>query len=381
MEKTKKITIQDVARFANVSAGTIDRVIHNRGRVSLEKKKKVEEAIRKLNFNPNILARTLALGNRFNICVLIPAPETSGHYWSIPPEGIDQAIAMYTDYGFSVKYYLYNLFSETTFVNQTEEIFNSEPDGVVLAPLFLRESTIFVRKLREKGIPYIFIDADIPGQESLSYIGPDVKRSGYIAGKLLNSVIKKDGDLLVVNMVKGFRNASALRRMETGFKKYFNDNRPYDNIKIHTLTINSTHKQIVHKELAGFYGEHSNIKGVFVTNSKAFLVSGYHLANKMDIRLAGFDLVEENIIHLKNGGIDYIISQSPIQQGARAIQSLFEFFIIKNIPPATQYVPLDIIIRENLDFYLKFYQKSKVLQNNKFKSASEDSPVITDKRL
>lgn len=381
MEKAKKITILDVARFANVSAGTIDRVIHNRGKVSPEKKKKVEEAIRKLNFNPNILARTLALGNRFNICILIPAPETSGHYWSIPREGIDQAIALYSDYGFSVRYYLYNLFSENTFLKQTEEILNFEPDGVVLAPLFLKESTIFVRKLREKGIPYIFIDADIPGQQSLSYIGPDVQRSAYIAGKLLDSVIKHDGDLLIVNMVKGFRNASALRRMETGFKKYFKDNRPDGNIQIYTLTINSTQKNAVHMELSKFYSEHSNIKGVFVTNSKAFLVSGFHLAHNMDIRLTGFDLIEDNITHLKSGGIDYIISQSPVQQGARAIQSLFEFFIFKNIPPATQNVPLDIIIRENLDFYLKFHQKNKALQNNELKSKKGSPRIISAKRL
>ncbi|HDR52127.1 MAG TPA: LacI family transcriptional regulator, partial [Mariniphaga anaerophila] len=48
MERTKKVTIQDVARYANVSVGTIDRVIHNRGKVSPEKRKKVEDAIEKL---------------------------------------------------------------------------------------------------------------------------------------------------------------------------------------------------------------------------------------------------------------------------------------------------------------------------------------------
>ncbi len=356
MERSKKITIQDVARYANVSTGTIDRVIHNRGKVSPEKKQKIEEAIRKLNFNPNILARTLALGSRFNISVLIPSPDTSGHYWSGPPEGIDQATALYADYGFSVKYYLYNLFSEATFIEQTEAILESDPDGVILAPLFLRESITFVHQLNEKGIPYVFIDADIPGFQSLSYIGPDIKRSAYIAGKLLSSVIKKDNDLLIINMVKGFRNASALRRMEKGFKDFFHDNVPGDNYQIYTLTINSDKKDVVHSELSKFYAANRKIEGVFVTNSKAFLVSEYHLKNKMDKKLTGFDLVEENIDHLKNGGIDYIISQSPIQQGARAIQTLFEFFIFKNLPPKTQYVPLDIIIRENLDYYLEFHK-------------------------
>ena len=63
MQKNKKVTIQDVAHYARVSAGTIDRVLHKRGKVSPEKIRIVEEAITKLNFNPNLLARTLALGN------------------------------------------------------------------------------------------------------------------------------------------------------------------------------------------------------------------------------------------------------------------------------------------------------------------------------
>ena len=94
MDRTKKITIQDVAKYANVSVGTIDRVIHNRGKVSAEKKQKIEEAIKKLNFNPNLLARTLALGNRFIICTLFPSAPYPGHYWSIPKRGIDYAIEM-----------------------------------------------------------------------------------------------------------------------------------------------------------------------------------------------------------------------------------------------------------------------------------------------
>jgi hypothetical protein len=72
MHRNRKVTLQDVARYANVSVGTIDRVLHKRGKVSPEKLRVVEEAISKLNFNPNQLARTLALGNQFNICILMP---------------------------------------------------------------------------------------------------------------------------------------------------------------------------------------------------------------------------------------------------------------------------------------------------------------------
>lgn len=354
VERIKKVTIQDVARYANVSAGTIDRVIHNRGRVSPEKRKKVEQAIKKLNFNPNMLARTLALGNQFTICVLIPSVPSPGHYWTMPQHGLEMAATQFKDYGIVTEYFFYDLFDETSFINQASGILASEPDGVILAPLFLEESKSFTEKLKQKGIPYIFIDADIPGGQSFSYIGPDVKQSAYIAGRLLNSVLPQKAEILMLNMVKGFENASALRRMEEGFKSYFREKVPDENKTIHTLTIQSTQKEKVFRDLTKFYIKNPAVKGVFVTNSNAFLVSEFHRKHDLDIRLVGYDLVEANIEHLQNGGIDFIISQSPVQQGKRAIQTFFEFFVFKKIPDKVQHVPLDIIIRENLGFYLSF---------------------------
>ncbi len=352
MDKTRKITIQDVARHANVSAGTIDRVIHNRGRVSPEKRKRVEAAIASLNFNPNMLARTLALGKNFSIAVLIPAAPSANHYWAMPLQGIKMATTQFEDFGINTDYYFYDQFDEVSFSQKANGILKTGPDGVVLAPLFLQESKNFVKKLKNQGIPFVFIDADLPGEQSLSYIGPDVKRSAFIAGKLLDTVLPENGEILIVNMVKGFGNASALHRMEEGFRAFFSQKGARNSI--HAFTINSTRKETVFRELTKFYIKNPGVKGVFVTNSKSFLISEFHRAHELDIRLVGYDLVEDNICHVKNGGIDYLISQSPFQQGKRAVQTLFDHFVFKKVPDKVQYVSLDIIIRENLDYYLEF---------------------------
>lgn len=353
MEHVKRITIQDVADYANVSVGTIDRVIHKRGKVSDEKKARVEAAIKELNFNPNLLARTLALGKQFVICALIPSSPYPGHYWSIPKTGIERAESMFKDFGLAVEVFPFDLFDEASFSKQAQKIIELSPNGVILAPLFLQESLAFTTQLEEKTIPYVFIDSDIPDRQSLTYIGPDVKKSANIAAKLLASIVKETGDLLILHMVKGYENAVALKRMETGFRDYFQD-KSEQKRNILELTINSTDKETIFRELTKFYLKHQNIKGVFVSNSKAFMVSDFHLNHELNIRVVGYDLVEENIQQLKRGGIDYIISQSPLQQGSKAVQSLFDLFVYKNVPPKTQHVPLDIIIRENVDFYLNF---------------------------
>ncbi len=354
MKRIKKVTIQDVARYANVSAGTIDRVIHNRGKVSADKRKKIEEAIEKLNFNPNLLARTLALGNQYTICVLVPAAPYPGHYWSMPLHGLEMAASQYKDYGIVTEYFFYDLFDEKSFTKQAAVITELDPNGVVLAPLFLQESKLFTEKLKQKAIPYVFIDADIPEGKSLSYIGPDVQQSAYIAGRLLNSVLPPKAEILMLNMVKGFENASALKRMEEGFRGYFSKSDLAENKTIHTLTIQSTQKEEVFRELTKFYIKNPAVNGVFVTNSKAFLVAEFHRNHDLDNRLVGYDLIQANIDHLRHGSIDFLISQSPVQQGKRAVQTLFNYFIMKKEPEKIQHVPLDIIIRENLDFYISF---------------------------
>ncbi len=84
---TKRTTIQDIARHAKVSAGTVDRVIHNRGKVSTDKKRRIEDAVKEHNFNPNMLARALSMRNQFTVCALFPQFFSENEYWHLPQQG------------------------------------------------------------------------------------------------------------------------------------------------------------------------------------------------------------------------------------------------------------------------------------------------------
>ena len=59
------MTISEIAKKANVSIGTVDRVIHNRGRVSKETEQLVKKIIAESNFEPNQYAKSLKLNKRF----------------------------------------------------------------------------------------------------------------------------------------------------------------------------------------------------------------------------------------------------------------------------------------------------------------------------
>lgn len=71
MEK-QAITIRDVAREAGVSVATASRALGNYGYVSEEARRRVLEAARKLNYNHNLVAKSLRTRRTFTIGYLLP---------------------------------------------------------------------------------------------------------------------------------------------------------------------------------------------------------------------------------------------------------------------------------------------------------------------
>lgn len=59
-EKTKKVTMQDVAKYAGVSYQTVSRVLNNSCNVSNQTREKIEKAISQLKYVPNVLAQQLS---------------------------------------------------------------------------------------------------------------------------------------------------------------------------------------------------------------------------------------------------------------------------------------------------------------------------------
>lgn len=65
-------TIVDVAREAGVGVGTVSRVLNDHPRVSPTTRERVQEAIERLGYRPNPLARALSKGKTTSISVLAP---------------------------------------------------------------------------------------------------------------------------------------------------------------------------------------------------------------------------------------------------------------------------------------------------------------------
>lgn len=65
-------TLKDVARETGLTVTTVSRVLNNRGYISEETREKVYEAMKKLNYRPNEVARSLSKKSTNTIGVIVP---------------------------------------------------------------------------------------------------------------------------------------------------------------------------------------------------------------------------------------------------------------------------------------------------------------------
>ncbi|WP_116947393.1 LacI family DNA-binding transcriptional regulator [Jiangella endophytica] len=70
MTERQSVTLSDVAAVAGVSVSTASRALNGTGRVSAETRERIEGAARRLEFRPNALAQSLALGRSRTVAIL-----------------------------------------------------------------------------------------------------------------------------------------------------------------------------------------------------------------------------------------------------------------------------------------------------------------------
>ena len=70
--KSLRLTIHDVAKLAGVSVGTVSRVLNGFDNVLPETKMRVQEAIDRLGYTPNVVARSLRQQQSRTIGLVVP---------------------------------------------------------------------------------------------------------------------------------------------------------------------------------------------------------------------------------------------------------------------------------------------------------------------
>jgi LacI family transcriptional regulator len=327
-------------------------VIHNRGEVSKTTRDRILHIIEEMEYQPNILASTLASKKTFSFALLVPEPISPEAYWNKPMVGVRKAFQEIHQYGVNINIHLFKQSDSLTLKKEAALILESNPEGVVLAPFFSRESKEFITELKKRDIPYVFIDSNIHDSEKLSYIGQDSFQSGTLAAKLLAYSVPENASILILHFAKERDNMNHLVQREKGFYEYFSTVSPEEKHKLFTMDIAEPGDAESHEKIKNVLLSNPDIRGIFVTNSQVYYIARIlEKINHSGIRVIGHDLIKENIEFLKKGIVDFLICQRPEEQGYRAIITLFDHLVLKKEVNNENYTSIDIITKENLDYY------------------------------
>jgi LacI family transcriptional regulator len=343
----------DIAALAGVSIGTVDRVINKRGRVAKETREKVIKIADELGYKPNIFASGLSSSRTFkNILVFLPERE-SDPYWSEVYKGCQIALSKMSHQNVNVTYKSFDLFSRQDFVREVERLDLKGIDGVLIAPIFLAESKALMDKIEKNGTPYVIINTMIErsSKEFVCYVGPNSYQSGRLAARLMSLHCPKGSKILLLPLDKDFKNAQHYLEKEKGFRDWF-----FENDETTEITISEFEdfedidlfQKFIDDQVLGIEG----LAGIYTGSSRISAVASYlHEKGIKDIRLIGYDSTESNMIYLKNGQVDYLISQNPKLMGCMGMYNLRDHLVFKMTPKKVQYLPLDILLPENVNFH------------------------------
>jgi LacI family transcriptional regulator len=341
------MTVKEIARLAGVSIGTVDRVLHSRGRVSPETKARIEEIIKRSGFTPNPIARGLKRSRPFTFVALLPNRDQDSGYWGQGYGGIQTAADELAPLGIQTSIIEYDRYNPASFHEGVKKFSEIHCDGLLIPPIMPEESRNLIQSIQGK-IPYIYYDADLPGTEPLCVIGQDAFRGGMLAGRLAKLLsCGKDGSFGV--LVAHQEDYHILRRRD-GFYEYAQQ----QGLKVFQQQgVDLEHPEAANRLLKSLLDTHEDLLGVFVTSASAHRIAeaAQELRQSNNFIIIGYDLVPENHRLLQEKHIDAIISQRPETQARRGLLLLYRSIVLGKTIPKREEVPLDLYLPENVPPY------------------------------
>lgn len=334
------MNINEIARLSGVSIGTVDRVIHNRGRVSKITEERVRRIIEETAYEPNPLARQLKQKKPHKVACLVPQLDTENGYWQDVVNGMERAIKQeLRGFAFSIEMHTFGRRDRNSLYAAWQDMKSSDACAFVIAPV-MQEEIMCLFKNDTDTRPYCFIDTHVPGLDPMCAIGQDPYQAGIMAGKLTYLTSKRQGKFFVIGTdIEAYN----LNERARGFMQWMEDNKKEAKCLFcdGEGALSSTVRGILEGE---------DTAGVCIVSASTSIAAQetFDMGMKDKVSVVGFDLVEANKKALKNGIIDALIYQRPFEQGYLAMMQIYHSVVLQDKIENKMSIPIDVYFLENM---------------------------------
>lgn len=343
-------TIKDVARLSGVSIGTVDRVLHNRGKVSAQNMAAVQNAIDALGYRPSRIARALVSRKRnFKIGVCIPRVEAE--FWEEAVNGAEFAREKLQPFGVEV---LLEVISSYHFSDQKDALLRLMEQGasaLILTPVQGQESRL--DQLIPPQIPYATVVEDIPNSRRLFHVGPDDYAMGLLAGRL---GLLYNGPGIRCGILAANKRFCGTQQRIQGFSDFLKKNDPGGRI-LDTCEIPLENERMGYLKIYEIaeqqMDQHADINLLYVTNGLTQWAAAAVKNHKKQgaVRVLGFERTEMTCSYIQEGIICATVCQGPAQQWYNAVNIMSEYLVgDRTIDSPIFSAECRILIEESLPF-------------------------------
>ncbi|MDO5388931.1 MAG: substrate-binding domain-containing protein [Clostridia bacterium] len=332
------ITIKEIAEMAGVSRGTVDRVLHKRSGVSRENIQKVNEIIKKYNFQPNPIGKALASRQKTKkIGIILNC--IGNRFFDDVIEGIENSKKELANYGAEIiikKLEGYNEKEQTDAICEMEK---EKIDGLIITPVNGKE---IKNKIESINIPVITCNVDIDVKNKIGYAGCDYNVSGKLAAAVL--VMHAFGKKLNVGIVHGSKNIKGHMERYEAFKSTASK---CPNINIIDYFYTEDNSGTAYEKTSEMIKKH-NIDFVYVVASGIDGVMEAIERSGKTIYAVTNDVLPITLKYLEKDVIKATVYQHPYKQGYNSVAQMINYLYTGNTNGSNYKINSELITKYNI---------------------------------
>lgn len=337
-----RATIEDVAERAGVSVATVDRVLNARASVRPANAKRVEAAIRALNYHPDRLAARLARQRDYRICFILPDGD------NIFMKSLEREVTLTAEHfqaeRLSADILRTDVFDPAALSAAISGL--SGYDGVALVALDHPKVREAINSLVAVGTEVVTLVSDVPGSARAHFVGIDNSAAGRTAATLMGRYLGAHcgtvgiiaGSLALRDHAERHYGFGQVMRQEYGGLTLL----PVREGRDEASQSEAITRQLLdtHEDLVGVYNLGASTEGIV----KALRKSG----TGRGIVFIAHELNTMSREALVDGTIDALISQDPGHEIRSAMRVLMARCDRQPIIAAQERIGIDIFVRDNL---------------------------------
>lgn len=318
------VTSKQIAELAGVSRGTVDRALHNRGRVSPEVAERIRKLAAELEYQPNAIGRALVKTSQdFKLGVILQSIETPT--MQIVSQGVQQAADELKSAGVELCVHKINRLDTAAILECIDHFLENGVRGFAISASNEPEIRERINELHENGVPVITLNSDAPGSARLCFIGMDNYRAGQTAAGLMRMLLPAGGKVFPL---AGHLNNAAHNNRLTGFLDTLTAEHADDMIRLPFQPC-FDRDDFAYEITQHILAANPDLAGVYVAaNGQLGVCNAIHDAGLTGkVRVIAFDLTPPNDSLLRQGKISILLDQNAFEQGYRPPLLLHEYLL------------------------------------------------------